>query len=203
MSAEVSHGLSVIRRVFLKTAAGAGAVSAAAAATVGLRSSTELPAPARPLYVLDAPAFGVLAVVAGRVLVFPGADPIDVAHRVDAVLRYATPEARSELDLALALIENALSGLLLRGSATLFSELEPEAQDRALERWGRSSIAQLRGAVDAIRKLCLGAHYAPIAAQAEVGHPGPPVDPPKPAPISPRAPLSPPWRLAAFEGESP
>lgn len=188
--AGLTHPVRVIRRTFLRGAVASGATAGLAAGFLGFRSSETLPAPRGPLHVLDATSFGVLAVVAGRVLPFAGTDPVTVAHGVDASLRYATPEAQDDLRLALGVLENGLSGLLTRGSATLFSELDPAAQDAALRRWGDSPLALLRGATDAIRKLCLGQHYARLENAVATGYPGPPLDKPEPPPIAARAPLA-------------
>lgn len=188
------------RRSFLVGGVSAAALGGVTATYLGLQGSTELPQPMGPLHALDAVSFGVLAIFAGRVLNFEGADPVAVAHGVDSSLRYATPEARSDLGLVLGVLENALSGLVTRGQATLFSELSPEAQDEAIRRWGRSSILLLRAATAALRKLCLGVHYAPLSACAEIGYPGPQIKK-SPAPqIVARAPLSSPWRPTVAPG---
>lgn len=195
----IAHAQGVNRRSFLRVGAGVGAAGSAAAAYLGFDSSSELPAPRRELDTLDPVAFGVLAVFAGRILAFEGAEALEVAHGVDQSLRYATPEARADTGLILGLLENALSGLLTRGQATLFSELTPEAQDLAIQRWGGSSIEILRAATNALRKLCLGVHYAVLENARDTGYPGPPLEKPEPPPIAARAALSRPWRMAAAE----
>ncbi|MCK6547669.1 hypothetical protein L6R52_17595 [Myxococcota bacterium] len=183
------------RRTFLRRTLVAGAVASAGVAYLGLRSGTSLPAPRGPLFVLDAPSFGVLALFAERILAFPGSDPLTVAHAIDANLRFVSPEAQADTRLILAVLENGLSGVLTRGSATLFSELTPEGRDAAIERWGTSSIAMLRGATNSLRKLCIGNHYAPLAASKELGYPGPQLAKPEPPPITARGPLSSmPWQ---------
>lgn len=184
---------------------GVGVAGSAAATYLGLQSSTELPVPRRALASLDPVSFGVLAVFAGRILPFEGADPLEIAHGVDMSLRYATPEARSDMGLVLGLLENSLSGLLTRGQATLFSELSPEAQDEAIRRWGNSPVETLRAATNALRKLCLGVHYATLENARETGYAGPPLDKPEPSPMAARAPLSRPWAVAAIatEGDQP
>lgn len=199
----IDHHEPVNRRTFLTGTAVGGAAAAAAATYLGVQRATDLPRPTAPLDVLDDVSFGVLAVVAARVLAFDGADPVRVAHGVDQSLRHATPEAQAEFRLVLGVLENALSGLLTRGHATLFSALSPEAQDLALNRWGSGAIAPLRGAAQAMRKLCLGVHYAPLSAAAAVGYPGPSLKKPRPAPIESRQPLSPPWTPPARPGSAP
>lgn len=177
-------------------------MGSAAAAYLGLRGSTELPHPTGPLHSLDPVPFGVLVLFAGRILPFEGADPVAVAHGVDQSLRFATPEARRDLGLVLSVLENGLSGLVTRGSATLFSELSDVDKDEAIRRWGASPSPLLAGATNALRKLCLGVHYATLEHSAELGYPGPRIPKDEPKPIAAREPLSAPWRLAAF-GETP
>ncbi len=136
----------------------------------------------------------MLALFAGRVLDFPGADPIRTAWLADGSLRRVSPEARADLRLGLALLENGLSGLLTRGSWRLFSELEDTAKDEAIRRWGHSDQNQLRGASNALRKLCLAVHYAELQNALATGYPGPPLDKPEPAPITARGAIAAPWR---------
>lgn len=180
------------RRSFLRrTAIGGGAVVAAGGGALGLRRSGALPEPRSALSVLDAPSFGLLALVAARIV--PHADPLTIAHDADLALLFAPPEAREDLKLALGILQNSLAGLLTRGSPKLFSELAPEEQDAALDRWLDSRVPLLRGASSSLRKLCLGVHYGLLENARAIGYPGPPFDKPEPPPIEARAPLSPPF----------
>lgn len=163
------------------------------AAYLGVSQGTALPVPRQALHTLEPVPFGVLALVAGRVLPFEGADPLEVAHGIDGALRYASPEAQHDLQLVLAVLENRLSGLLTRGSATLFSDLTAEGRDEALRRWGDSPVAMLRGATNSLRKLCLGTFYAPLAHAKAIGYPGPFFEKPPAPPIVANGPLSPPY----------
>ena len=197
------------RRSFIKRSLLAGGgVAVGGAAYLGLDKGAALPDPRQALLVLEPVPFGILALVAGRVLPFEGADPIGVAHGVDGALRYASPEAQHDLQLVLAVLENRLSGLVTRGDATLFSELTPEGKDEALRRWGGSPVSALRGATNSLRKLCLGTHYAPLAHAKAIGYPGPLFDKPAPPPITATGPLSPPYvpkraPAPALEEEAP
>jgi hypothetical protein len=183
------------RRTFLRRSFVAGTLATAGAAYLGLRKGTNLPVPTQPLFVLDAPSFGVLALFAERVLAFEGSDPVAVAHGIDAGLRFVSPEAQEDTRLILAVLENGLSGVLTRGSMTLFSELTPEGRDAAILRWGSSSVELLRGATNSLRKLCIGTHYASLAASRALGYPGPPIAKPEPPPITARGALSSmPWQ---------
>ena len=145
--------------------------------------------PTGALFSIDARAFPVLAAVAARVLAGTTASPVDIAMKVDGALRYAAPEGRKDLSAALMLLENALGGLLLRGKATPFTELDEAAQDAALLAWRDSRLVLLRGAYHALRKLCLAAHYATPAGWPETGYPGPSIPKPEPAPITARGAL--------------
>ena len=145
--------------------------------------------PSGALFAISAKAFPVLAAVAARVLAGTTASPVDVAMKVDGALRYASPEAQKDLSSALLLLENALTGLLLRGRPTPFTELDEAGQDAALHAWRDSRLTVLRGGYHALRKLCLAAHYATPAGWPDTGYPGPSIPKPDPAPIEARGPL--------------
>lgn len=182
------------RRTFLKRGLIGGAVLVVGSgAYLGLRGPALRHAPAGPLYVLDGATFAILAAVAARVASFDEADPVRIAHGVDVALQYLPVEGQADLKRALRLLDNGLAGLFTRGSATPFTQLSPDAQDAALTRWACSSVAVLRSAFDALRKLCLAAHYAELENARAIGYPGVPFDKPDPGPIEPRAPLSPPF----------
>lgn len=182
------------RRAFLKRSLIVGVAAGGGATFLATRKNRELPAPTGELYVLDDVSFGVLAVFAARILPIAPADPVQIAHDVDASLRYAAPEAQEDLRLVIAVLENGLSGVFTRGSATLFSELDAEGRDLAIERWSHSPVAMLRGATHALRKLCLGVFYAPVENAKAIGYLGPHWDKPIPWPIEARKPLSPPYQ---------
>ena len=178
------------RRVFLRGAATSGVVLGSGALYLGLRGAGALPEPTRALSVLDPVSFGVLVLFAERVLDSTGADPTETTYAIDQSLRYTPPESQRDLRLVLAVLENSLSGMLTRGKALLFSELTPDARDEALRRWGRSPLGPLRGASQALRKLCLSHHYAHLDAAKATGYPGPPFEKPEPPPIEARRPLA-------------
>ncbi|MEO1480662.1 MAG: hypothetical protein AAFU77_01055 [Myxococcota bacterium] len=178
------------RRTFIRRSLLAGgAVGVAGGGYLGLRSSQSLAEPLRELFVLDEVAYGVLVAVCEPVLALPNVDAREIAHRIDESLRYATPEAQDDLGLVLGVLENSISGLLTRGSLTLFSELTAEGRAAAMRRWGDSPVALLRGASISLKKLAFGVHYAVMENAHEVGYPGPPFTPPDPGPIEARKPL--------------
>lgn len=188
----------VQRRSFLKRSLIFGAAAVGGGAYLGLQSNRELPRPTRQLHVLDPVSFGVLVRFAERILPLEPADPRWVAHEVDGALRYASPEAQADLRLVLGVLENSLSGVFTRFNATLFSELDADARDIAISRWGDSPVAMLRGATNSLRKLCLGAFYAPLGHAKAIGYLGPPFDKPRPKPIEARQPLSAPYRRGQY-----
>ncbi len=140
--------------------------------------------PVRALAVLAPSAFPVMVAVASRVCQGTTARPIEIAHHVDDALRFTFPEAQKDMNAVLGLLENAVGGLLLRGSAKPFTLLDSAAQDAALYRWRDSDLTVLRGAYHALRKLCLAAHYANAGSWAEVDYGGPSIPKPDPAPIT-------------------
>lgn len=145
--------------------------------------------PTRALHVISAAHFPVLAAATARILNGTTANPGEIAHRVDEALRFTFVEARADVDRLLGLLENALGGLLLRGSAKPFTLLTEAEQDAALTSWRDSDVALLRGAYQALRKLCLAAHYSSPDAFTEVGYGGPSLNKPAPPPITARGSL--------------
>lgn len=184
---------SFIKRSLLATTA----VTGAGAGYLSIRGNSELATPIRALYVLDEVGFGVLVAFAEPVLPVPGVDYREIAHLIDGSLRFLAPEAQSDINLALGVLENSLAGVFTRGSMRLFSELTPEGRAEAIHRWGDAPATMLRGASNSLRRLVLAVHYAPMANSKEVGYPGPPFDPPDPGPLEPRRAISKPWTAPA------
>jgi hypothetical protein len=175
------------RRSFLKVGLIGGAVVAAVGATgLALWSGDTSVRPRRPLSSLPERAFPVLVAVAARVLKGTTADPVEIAHRVDDALRFATAESRKDLADVFGLLENALAGLALRGRARPFTLLDEGEQDAALLAWRDSRIGLLRGAYHGLRKLCLAAHYASPSSWPEVAYAGPAIPKPAAPPIEPQ-----------------
>jgi hypothetical protein len=183
-------GGRVQRRSLLKTGVLGGlALVVLGGGGLALRSGDRSSKPKRALLVLDDAGYAILVAVAGRVLAGTTADPLEIAHRVDASLMRTTVEARRDFGRVLGLLENALPGLLLRHSPTPFTLLDEAGQDAALHAWRDSPVALLRGAYHALRKLCLASHYATVEAGPEVGYGGPSLNKPAVAAIEARKPL--------------
>lgn len=183
----------VHRRTFLKRSLVVGVAAGGGATFLATRSNRELPRPTRELYVLDEVAFGVLACFAERILPIEPADPRWIAHEIDRSLRFVSPEAQADTVLVLNVLENSLSGVFTRLSATLFSDLEPEGRDHAISRWGASPVGMLAGATNSLRKLCLGVFYGPLDNAKAIGYPGPRWEVPAPKALEARAPISKPY----------
>lgn len=178
------------RRTFLKRGLAGGALLLVAGVGVALIPGDRSLRPTGVLHVFSPTAFSVLAALAARVLKGTSANPVEIAMRVDSAVRRAPPETGKDLESALLLLENALPGLLLRGSPKPFSLLDADAQDRALIGWRDSRLVLLRGAYQGLRKLCLAAHYATPQSWPEVGYGGPLITKAEPPPVTARGPLA-------------
>ncbi len=176
------------RRGFLKLGLVGGALVAASGVTLALLPGERAVRPRTPPLSLDDAQFAVLVAVAARVLARTTADPLGAAHAVDTALRFAPPEVRHDLGLALDLLDNALVSVLTGGRPTPFTVLDEAGQDAALRRWGSSRLALLRSAYQGLRKLCLAAHYATPPAAAALGY-APSIPKAEPPAITARGPL--------------
>ena len=88
----------------------------------------------------------------------------------------------SQLDPGLSGDVKALLSLLelypvLTGSFTRFSRLSAAAQDAVLASWERSRTALLRQGLQALKAMCLLAHYQDERSFASIGYSGPVVPP--------------------------
>lgn len=130
--------------------------------------------PRRALACLDERRFAILAAIAARTVRAEGADPIEIAHRVDATISLGFPEAQDDFRQLLLLFESALAGLLFDRRVRPFTRLSAEEQDAVLCAWRDSRVTVRRGGYHALRKLTLAAHYASPETWSTVGYPGPP-----------------------------
>jgi hypothetical protein len=132
----------------------------AAGVGLGLFRGRTVAEPRRALLTLRPASFQTLVAFAGRVVTPRGADPVEIAHGVDALLACAPQEAAADFNQALGLLESAAAGLLLDGRMVPFTRLGGPAQDAAIEAWRHSHLGARRAGYQAMRKLCLAAHYA-------------------------------------------
>jgi hypothetical protein len=160
------------RRSFLKRGLLGGALLAVGG--LGLWPSTRRFASRRPLKLFDERRFAIVAAIAARTVHAPGADPVEIAHRVDDTLNSATPDVQGDFKQLLLLFDNALAGLVLDGHLRPFTALSGEEQDAVLLAWRDSRLVLRRGGYHALRKLTLAAHYSQPSTWSSVGYPGPP-----------------------------
>ena len=132
------------------------------------------PSPGRALAVLDEREFAILAAAAARIVTAPSADPVAIAERVDDSLAMQPLEAQADFKKLLGTLESALVGLMLDGRPHPFTHLSPDDQDAALFAFRDSRILLRRTGYQALRKLCVAAHYSDEKSWADVGYPGPP-----------------------------
>lgn len=151
--------MATSRRSFLRKGVGAGVVLAFGGG-LALYPSAQVASPTQPLLVLQPSGFQVLVAVAQRVVTAANADHVAIAHGVDAVLQRLPIEVQADTNKLLGLFENALPGLFLDFRVRPFTRLSPEGRDSVLDSWRTSHIALRRAGYQALRKLCLGAHYA-------------------------------------------
>lgn len=158
------------RRTFLKRGLFGGALLALGGVGLGMWPGRELAAPRAELKILQPRAFQVLVAVAARIVDAPGADPVQIAQAVDESLSFAVPEAKKDFNGLLMLLESALAGLVLDGRPVPFTRLSGERQDEVLLAWRDSSLAVRRSGYNALRKLCLLAHWTQESSFASLGY---------------------------------
>lgn len=164
------------RRAFVKKGLLGGLLlTAGGAGFLAVRGGKDV-APTEPLLVFTPKTFSIMVAVAETVLPFPSATPAVVAHRVDQSLSFAPKRVQGDVQSALNLLENGLSGVLFRRQTSPFSTLSVEDRGIALNRWRDSSITLLRGGYHAIRKLAIAGHYSALEKAKETGYPGPPFE---------------------------
>lgn len=158
------------RRSFLKRGLFGGALLLFAGVGLSAIPGAHVADPVAPLAVFDDRAFQVLVAVARRVVVAKDVDYVALAHRIDESLTHAVPEARADVVKLLHLLDSALAGVLFDRRATPFTRLSADDQDAVLLEWRESSLALRRSGYQALRKLCLVAHWGEEASFAAVGY---------------------------------
>lgn len=163
------------RRTFIRRGL-VGGIVLALGGSIGLAAwpSHRMAQPRRPLHALDERQFAVLAAIAGRFVVAPSVDTVEIAHRVDEQMARAPAEVRADFGKLLLLFENALAGFVFDGRPQPFTRLSPAAQDDVLAAWRDSRLAVRRSGYAVLRKLTQASWYAAPAAWSDIGYPGPP-----------------------------
>src|SRR5579863_288098 len=126
------------RRGFLKTTLWGGIILAGAGTGLALWPTEIKARPRRALRTTDEREFAILAAVAARTVTAPGADHVEVAHRVDELIGLQCAEAKADFKKLLRLFDNALAGLIFDGRPKPFTRLSPADQDTALIAWRES-----------------------------------------------------------------
>jgi len=165
------------RRGFLKLGFWGGLLLFAGGGTLALRRTRLRASPARLRFFSPA-EHSVFSAVCDRIIVVedgaPTASQVGVASKADGVLAAAAAETQRDFRRLLALFDNALVGLLVRGSLAPFTALRPEEQDATLEAWDRHRLPVLRTGFQAMKRLACACYYASPESYAAVGYPGPP-----------------------------
>jgi choline dehydrogenase-like flavoprotein len=96
-----------------------------------------------------------------------------VVREVARRLAGLAPHQQRDLGRALDLFGSRLAGLAATGRPVAFAEADATRQARWLDAWATSSVAPLRTAFQAFRRLALGTHYSDADVAAAIGHAGP------------------------------
>jgi hypothetical protein len=165
------------RRDVLKYGVIGALVVAAGGAGLALRP-TRAAIPAEALRVLDADEFSVLYAIAETCCpkngAFPAASELHVAEKIDLLLSRCEDGTVSDIKKLLALVENALPGLVLDGRFSTFTASSPETRTAILEGWRTSRIGFRRTVFKALTGLVGATYYAQPEIWGAVGYPGPP-----------------------------
>ena len=165
------------RRALLKTGlVGTLLVGAGSAALLLRRTRQKAP---RPLSVLDAEEYAILAALADRVCPAlgdgaPGATALDVAGAIDKALMPIDEDTTSGVKIGLRLFESAFTGALFGERVTPFTQLSPAEQDQALEAWSTSSVKLRRTLHVALSTMITGTYWGMQETWTRIGYAGPP-----------------------------
>ncbi len=174
--------MAVSRRGFLSRALlGTAGLAAAGSVPLALRRTRLRPLPpGRPLRFFTPREFSIFAAVADRIVPQLSADQptveeLDVPGKADELLSRADPDTQHDFRQLLALFDSALAAFLLDGRPTPFTELSPDAQDRALAQWRTSRLPLRRSGFQGLSRLSLALYYSDPRSYPGVGYPGPPL----------------------------
>lgn len=164
------------RRAFVKY--GVFGATALAIGGVGLGfQQTKAVEPPSPLKVFSPDEFSILSAISDRL--FPENPPFvsgssaGVPILVDELMSTMPPLVVNEFKQGLALLENALTGLIFGATLTPFSQCSPMKQDQILEEWRTSSLKFRRMVFRGISAICAGAYYGKPSSFSAIGYGGP------------------------------
>ena len=163
------------RRSFLTQGLIGGALLVVGGSTgLALRRTRLRYKPSKPLKFLTEEEFNIFSAVADRIIPgsdnHPSASELQVGEKADAVMARGEPVARGEFKQLLGLFDNALASLLFDFRITPFTQLEPEAQDEAIERWQGSRIVLRRTGYQALKRLTCACYYASPESWPSIGY---------------------------------
>ena len=174
---EVTARLS--RRTLLKTGLFGTLLVGAGTVSLALRSTRPPSGAAPALKILDADEYAVMAAIADRVCPAlgpgaPGATALNVAKQVDDLLASADVDVQKGTKIGLRVFENALTGALTGERLAPFTQLEPAAQDRVLEKWRTSEIGFRRTVYRGLTGAVFALYWGDPRTWPRVGYAGPP-----------------------------
>lgn len=130
--------------------------------------------PSGALAVLTPFSFAVVAAAAEAAVGDPAVNPVAVAHGVDAALAHSSAESQADIQALAQTLNSPVLGLLLDGRPRPFLALTVEERRAALMQWRHSRLPLRSSGANALRKLCVAAHYAQPSTWVAMGYPGPP-----------------------------
>jgi hypothetical protein len=105
---------------------------------------------------------------------FPSSAEVDLPARVDAHIATLEADTREQLQVAIALFDNALVGALGGEGVHPFSALPLEERTAAVERWRHSGVGFRRTLFKALTGLIHATYWVLPEVQAGAGYAGPP-----------------------------
>ena len=153
------------------------AVLAAGAVGIGLQK-TKMRTSSQALKCLTLREFSILSAIVDRMFPengsFISGSEAKTPELVDEIMGQMPILVVEEFKQALALMENALTGLVFSAKPRPFSQCSPSEQDVILEAWRTSSIQFRRKVFRALNAVCAGAYYGQPDRFVAIGYPGPP-----------------------------
>ena len=169
--------MQLSRRGIIKTGL-AGSVVLGLGGTGLFLRETVLVAPKTPLAALDKRSFSILVAVADRIIPqgkkFPKPRELGIAEKVDRLLSGLHPGDVTDFKNGLFLIENGLTGFLLDGRVTAFSNSPPAVQDQTLENFRTSKLQVRRSIYKAVYGMISACYWSCPETYAVTGYDGPP-----------------------------
>ena len=169
--------MQLSRRGIIKTGF-AGSVVLGLGGTGLFLRETVLVASKTPLAALDKRSFSILVAVADRIIPqgekFPKPRDLGIAEKVDRLLSGLHPGDVTDFKNGLFLIENGLTGFLLDGRMTAFSNSPPAVQDQTLEHFRTSKLQVRRSIYKAVYGMVSACYWSCPETYAATGYGGPP-----------------------------